>query len=86
MTKWEYKPEISVRFDTITGNRHETTYHWIEAEAGSIVAVAVANEADGRLIAAAPDMLELLKHLEPSLNGNAWEAVNNVIKKAEGNT
>ena len=74
--------------ETIDGK----TYRYFAVSAFILNAEDGVNESDGRLIAAAPDLLEALMRLRdayvtstsPAIRQNCWEQAHRAIAKAEG--
>lgn len=65
MIKWTYKPEVTKRYDSATGEPHEIRYDWIRENEKVIAAIVSYPEeqrqAHAALITAAPDLLAALE-------------------------
>lgn len=98
---WKYRAEINRRFDPMTGEPSESASHFIDGAEGAFVGVVSASgpiEANARMIAAAPEMLEVLKFAHKMLHETARDpesrayelkakidaALEQAIAKAEG--
>jgi len=96
--QWEVFKEIRTRFDPMSGEPSETSTIWIKDPSkesvyeDTIAIVHDNNEKHASLLAAAPEMLEILKDLEIEITRlnlrptfpSSYCVLVNVIMKAEG--
>lgn len=96
---WLYEKETQARFDTMTGIKSESITHWIKFDSGefSNICLMISSrskeeiEANAHLIAAAPEMLEVLAQLNQdmdefvSFDMHPYQTeIRNLIRKAKG--
>ena len=84
---WIYKAETKVRYDSFTGEKNTYIDHWIFCGKTRVALVISQNdetEKEAHLVAAAPEMLEVLEMIVNNDKELFSEKLHAVIAKAKG--
>ena len=86
---WSYKVESQVRYDVLTGEKSEKLDHWVYCENRPVALICNRNDEakkESHLVAAAPEMLEVLEMIVNNDKELFSEKLHAVIAKAKGET